>query len=527
MAELSMAEKVSVLLRAKYTALAIRSKEEVRVERLLRRVAEVTRSKADDAPFEIRFWSCTKGITDRDGEPINGGAREPLQALEHLQAADERAVYVFRDLHKFFDDAQVLRGIRDTARILKQTPPEKARVLVLLSPALDLPVELEADVHMVSWPLPKREELRLVLDQAVNALRAEVQKAVKDAGYDPEAIVSAALGLTAEEAYSAFSRSIVELQRLDVNLIMAEKKNIVAKSGALEWMEGLPKGLDDIGDMDEAKEWLVIRREGFSEAAQAYGLPTPKGVLFLGVPGSGKTETAKAVGAAWSLPVLRLKVGRIFGSLMGESEERLSRSLETTELVAPCVLVIDELDKVVGGGQGGDHDGGTSSRVRGEILTWLQDRTAPVFVVGTANNAEEMSASAPEMLRKGRWDEIFFVDLPSIEGRKSIFDVHVKRRNLSGIDTAALAQMAVGFSGAEIAATVTDAMFTAFRDGARPTSTDDIMAEVARTVPTSASSKERIDRLRELAKGRTRPASRAGRMKIVAPKEVQDRRIEA
>lgn len=519
-----MAEKIAVLLKAKYTVLAIQSKEEVRVERLLRRVAESTQEKKTETPFEVRFWSCTQGITDRDGEALKGELKEPVAALQYAQTADERAIYVFRDLHLFFADAQVLRAIRDTARMLKQTPPVKARAIVLLSPAITLPIELEADVHLVNWPLPKREEILAILNQAVKAWPEELQAKATPTPALAEKVVEAVLGLTGEEAYSAISRSAVEKGHLDPALLLQEKKQIVAKSGAVEWMEPLAGGLDDIGDLEEAKEWLVRRREAFTPEARTYGLPVPKGALLLGVQGCGKTELAKAVATAWGMPLLRLNVGNLFAGLVGASEGNLRKALEVAETVAPCALLIDELDKAVGGGGGGERDGGTTSRVRGELLTWLQDRTAPVFVLGTANNAEDMFSQAPEMMRKGRWDEIFFVDLPKVDGRKSIYRVHLRKRGVTDVDVEILAEASDGFSGAEIAATVTDAMFSAFMDGKRPTETKDILVEVRRTVPLSKSAGGRIDALREWSKGKARPASRPS---LRAEAADHGRRIEA
>lgn len=508
-----MAQQIATLIRAKYTLLAVQSKEELRVERLLKQVAAEVKAPGTNEPFQIRFWSLTQGITDFDGEVIDP-SREPVEALQFIQKTTDRAIYVMRDLHPFLTDAQPQRALRDTSRILKKTKPNEARVVILLSPVLTVPPELEADLHVVDWPLPKREDLERVLADTIKGLpeelRAEVSKTV-----DKDRVVTAALGLTAEEAYSAFARSVVEKRTLDPVLIMNEKKQMIAQSGILEWLDAIPEGLAAVGDLDELKEWLAERYEGYSPEARQYGsgIDLPKGVFLGGVPGSGKTLIAKALGGEWGCPVIRFNVAALFTSSLGGTEQNQRRAFRIIEVIGFCVLLIDEVDKSVGGGGGGERDGDTSSRARGEFLTWLQERTNPAFVLMTANNVEMLAERSPELFRPGRIDEFFALDLPSPDGRKAIFHVHtaIKRRipGAEALDLDRLAQATDGYSGSEIEAVITDAVFRAFRDGRRPTTTDDVLGAVSRRIPMSKKAGDRIASIQRWGKLYARPASKA------------------
>jgi AAA+ superfamily predicted ATPase len=506
-----MKKQLEVLIKAKYPILALVTREELRVERLIREVAEGMKP-----PFRLLFWSVTEGFRDVKGEQVQEEPEtDPVGALKVVQDSQERMIVVMRDFHPFLLDAyqpdvpKVRRALRDVARVLKATPKEMARVVVLLSPTLQLPPELEGDVYLAHWPLPDRAELGRVVDAALQAVPDELQEAAK--AVDKERVVGAVLGLSAEEAYSAMARSLVERRTLDPSLLLQEKKQIVQKSGCLEWLDPLPGGLDVVAGMEEVKKFSAQRREAYTEAARKYGLPMPKGLFLAGMPGCGKTYVARAIATAWDVPIFRLVVARLFGSLVGESEANLRKAFETAKAVGRGIMLIDEIDKAVGS-EGGEMDGGTTGRVRGELLTWLQDRPPEqeIFVIATANNIELLSVRAPEMIRRGRWDELMFVDLPYEAEREESFRVHCAKRKIDAkqIDVKALAKAAEGFSHAEIEAVVIDAMFTAFSEGAKPVTTEHILAEIKRTVPMSKGSEQRIKALRQWAEGRARFASR-------------------
>lgn len=505
-----MTKTLATLVRAKYPLIAVLSKEELRVERAIQAVANSL-----DPPFDVRTWSCTEGIR-RVAGPVVSEDYDIAAALHTIDSTPTRALYILRDVHPYLEDPVVRRRLRDLARRLKGTPPEAARTVILLSPTMTLPADLQAEIHVEEWPLPSRPELERVLMDTITSVKAGDVRRALDAlsEADRDRIASAALGLTAEEAQNAFSRSLIERRSLDPTLILQEKKQIVARSGVLEWMDPLPGGLESVGGLENLKCWLIERREAFSPEARAYGLPVPKGVFLAGVQGCGKTLTAKAVADAWQLPLLRLNVGALFGSLVGESESRFRQAVQTVKTIAPCVLLMDEIDKALGG-SGGELDGGTSSRVRGEILTFLQERgSAEVFIVAAANNVELLAMQSPELLRKGRWDELFFVDLPHPTEREAIFGVHLVRRGIAGtekrsrlLDVPRLAAQTEDFSGAEIEAVVVDAMFRAFADGRRPVLVEDLVAEAQRTVPLAKTAQERIRALREWGKVHARSAS--------------------
>jgi SpoVK/Ycf46/Vps4 family AAA+-type ATPase len=320
-----------------------------------------------------------------------------------------------------------------------------------------------------------------------------------------EKLVQAALGLTTAQAQRVFAKAIVAdgvLDDRDIALVTEEKKQIIRENEALEFF-AVTETLGDVGGLGVLKDWLRLRERAFTQEARAYGLPSPKGIALIGIPGTGKSLTAKMIGGLWQLPLLRLDVGSLFGSLVGESEERARRALRLAETVAPCIVWIDELEKALASG---GMDGGTSTRVFGTILTWMQEKTAPCFVVATAN---DVGALPPELLRKGRFDEIFFLDLPTLDERKEIFAVHLRKRNRMphDFDLPRLAGESEGYVGSEIEQAVIDAMYLGFGAG-REFTTDDVSASLKRQVPLSVSQRETIGALREwLREGRAQSAS--------------------
>ena len=501
------AADVASLLRARNTLLWIVSREEARVERLLV-------DAAASASYEPIFWDCATGISDFAGAPREAGANatDPAQAIAAIRDSGKRQLWVLRDLPAWLRDPTVSRGLRSLARSLSLVSRDQARAVVVLTPSSEVPAELQGHAVVIDWPLPDRSEIAAILDSAIAALPDEIRESAAPNGCR-EAAIDAAVGLSAEEAQSCYAKSLVSLRRIDPAIVAGEKKRVIAREKVLEWFDPLPGGLDSVGGLDLLKGWLESRRAAFSVAAREYGLPAPKGALLVGVPGCGKSLTAKAVAAAWSMPLLRLDMGALRSKWVGESEGNIRKALKVAETVAPCVLWLDEIEKAIGGATSGAADGGVSADALGAVLQWLQDRAGNVFCVATAN---DVSALPPELLRKGRFDELFFVDLPTRAERCAILRAALRAHGRGDeavypVDVGAVADVSGEFTGAELAALVPDAMFAAFADGARAIVTADLVAAVRGTVPLARTAAEKIARLRQWAQGRARPASASDR----------------
>ncbi|MHB9036467.1 MAG: AAA family ATPase [Armatimonadota bacterium] len=449
---------------------------------------------------KVYTWSITHGV--QPPPPAGGQALTVLAALEFVQKCDEDAVFIFRDMHSTIADSVVIRRLRDLVTVLKSS----RKTLIILSPILRLPSELEKDITVVDYNLPSYDELGELLDLIIDKMKRDGADVDVDLSLDErESVIKAAQGLTLTEAENVFARSLVEKRAFDVDVVLKEKEQIVRKSGLLEYYPATER-FANVGGLDILKDWLKKRGSSFTQKAREYGLPEPKGILLLGVQGCGKSLSAKAVGSLWNLPMLRLDVGKIFSGIVGSSEQNVRRAIQVAESVAPVVLWMDEMEKGFAGVQSSPlSDAGTTSRVFGTFITWLQEKTAPVFVVATANDISQLP---PELLRKGRFDEIFFVDLPSEGERKDIFQIHLSKRkrdpNLYDIDSFAAASS--GFSGAEIEQAVISALFDAFPDG-REVTNDDILNAIRSGVPISVTMAEQIAYLRAWAEKRARKAS--------------------
>ncbi len=505
-------DELDFLIRASYPIVYIVSAEEVRVERALRHQVLPGLNGRPPHNKTLITWSITEGLSDssRAGPAVGAAAgrdgRDPLRALELVEKSTERAVFLFRDFHPYLQDPTIVRKLRDLAHSLKESPKK----LLLLSPVLKIPPEIEKEVAVVEYGLPTIEDLDPIMEEVIQSVRAAEGKGDRfDVNLTPaerEVMLSAALGLTATEAENVFAKSLVQKQRFDVGVILSEKEQIIRKSGILEYYRH-SEAFEDVGGLDALKTWLAKRTRAFTKEAREFGLPQPRGILLIGVPGCGKSLTAKAVGQLWRLPLLRLDVGKVFAGLVGSSEENMRKAIKTAEAVAPAILWLDELEKGFSGTQSsGVSDGGTTARVFGSFVTWLQEKTSPVFVIATANN---VSLLPPELLRKGRFDEVFFVDLPTLEERESIFKIHLEKRGRDPeqFDLTELAVYSEGYSGAEIEQAIVSALYDAFDEGARPLTTADIRASLAETVPLSQTMSEEIAELREWASRRARPAS--------------------
>ena len=497
----------SNLLKARFPYLYISTWEE---ERALSVIGEVAQNAAMiKTPRKLHVWSVTNGLMS-DGQPGKEETKAPLKALEIIEKHSAPAVFVLKDFHVYFGaqgrapDNQVIRKIRDLAPVLKQSANPKN--VVFLSPSFVLPNDLQKEVTIIDFDLPVFADIKRVLDEMIETNQQSGRIKIDLKNDEAERLAKAALGLTLQEAENAFARAMVEDGRFsieDVEVVLDEKCQIIKKTEILEYVK-TDLRMEDVGGLENLKRWLKKRENSWLDSAQAYGLPAPKGVLITGVPGCGKSLIAKAISAAWQLPLLRLDIGKIFSGLVGSSEENMRKAIKTAEAIAPCILWIDEIEKGFGA-VGSSNDSGTSSRVFGSFLTWMQEKTKAVFVVATANNIQ---ALPPEFLRKGRFDEIFFVDLPTRKERSDIFMLHMNRRlkgkaiigdvQLTGEVMMRLSDQTEGFVGAEIEQVVVSGLFEAFSES-RSVKIEDFERSVRNTVPLSVTQAEQIRAIREWA----------------------------
>jgi len=488
-------EEFKLLLRARYPLIYIPTYEEERVEAAIREEA------ANQGNRAVYTWDFVDGY---QGNPNDAGfgRRNPLQALEFVEklSASASAVLILRDYHRFLEDVAIARKLRNLARLLKSQPKN----IVLLSPRIAIPDDLSEVLTVLEFPLPAAPEIkaeieRLLIATGGNSLSAKVL----------DDLVRSCQGLSMERIRRVLARAIAthgELQPEDVDLVLEEKRQTIRQTQILDFYPATEQ-ISDIGGLDNLKDWLLRRGGSFTEKARQYGLPHPRGLMLVGIQGTGKSLTAKAIAHHWHLPLLRLDVGRLFGGLVGESESRTRQMIQVAEALAPCILWIDEIDKAFSG-LGSRGDAGTTSRVFGTFITWLAEKTSPVFVVATAN---DIQALPPEMLRKGRFDEIFFVGLPTQEERKAIFNVHLSRlrpHNLKSYEIDRLAYETPDFSGAEIEQTLVEAMHIGFSQN-RDFATDDILEAASQIIPLARTAVEQIQKLQEwAASGRARLASK-------------------
>ena len=496
-------EKFSTMIKAKIPLIQIISYETLRIHAALVLTSKQTGRKAYK-------WNQTEGLHSFDErgriKEENADLRDPGGILEWFTEEDNNElVLLLEDFHPFINESNphIINRLRCISRNLSGNQ-SFSKSIVMSQPVRQLPVELQKEVQILMMPLPDREALR----QLMRAVKKQFELDDRDYNESPR-LLDAALGLSSTEAMAAFAYAAVKRRSLTENeiyLIASEKEQVIRKRGHLEFYQP-EQNLNDIGGLNKLKDWLSRREKAFSEDARNFGLESPRGILLLGLPGTGKSLAAKAVGNAWELPLLRLDMGKIFGSHVGQSEENMRLSLETAETLAPCILWIDEIEKGMSGMQSsGATDGGTTSRVLGTFLTWMQEKQKPVFVVATANNIAELP---PELLRKGRVDEIFFVDLPDYKDRLEIIKIHLKRRNRKPFEESEmkeLAELSKGFTGAELEEAVKEALYRAFDEG-QDLTPDNVKSALIETTPLSRTMSEVIKSTREWAKGRAVAAS--------------------
>ncbi len=491
---MSFNEDFDLCLRARYPLIYIPTQEEERVEGSIASAAKRQGNRA------VYIWDFVDGY---QGNPNDAGfaQRNPLQALDLVEKLPPNAptIFILRDFHRFLEDVAVSRKLRNLARSLKSQPKN----VVLLAASLAIPADLSEVLTILDFPLPTLVEIRAEIERMLAATGQSLSVKTLDE------IVRCCQGLSMERIRRVLSKAIAthgSLEIDDLELILAEKRQTIRQTQILDFVPA-SEAITDIGGLDNLKDWLLRRGGSFSEQARAYGIPHPRGLLLAGIQGTGKSLTAKAIAHHWHLPLLRLDVGRLFAGLVGESESRTRQMIQLAEALAPCILWIDEIDKAFAGADG-RSDSGTTSRVFGTFITWLAEKTSPVFVVATANNIQSLP---PELLRKGRFDEIFFVGLPSTEERKAIFEVHLNHlrpHNLSAYDLERLAYETPDFSGAEIEQSLIEAMHLGFSQN-RDFTTDDVLESASQIVPLARTAQDQVNFLQEwAASGKARLASR-------------------
>ncbi|MGF1495145.1 MAG: AAA family ATPase [Microcoleaceae cyanobacterium] len=496
MAELSPFQKeFDLLLRSRYVLIYIPTLEEERAESAIQDWARQQSNRA------VHVWDFVEGYQGGNPEDAGAGRRNPLQALEQIEKFSNSAteIFVLRDFHRFLEDVSVARKLRNLGRRLKSQP----KTIVILSPQISIPEDLSQVLTVLEFPLPDRTEIQQEIEQLLQATGQRLEPLALDE------IVRSFQGLSMERIRRIWAKAIVthgEFRIDDLDLILEEKRQAIRQTQILDFYPAQTE-ISDIGGLDNLKDWLLRRGGAFSEQARQYGLPYPRGLLLVGIQGTGKSLTAKAIAHHWHLPLLRLDVGRLFAGLVGESESRTRQMIQLAEALAPCVLWIDEIDKAFAGFDG-KGDSGTASRVFGTFITWLAEKTSPVFVVATANNVQ---ALPPELLRKGRLDEIFFVGLPSQEERKAIFEVHlskVRPAQIKTYDLEALANETEAFSGAEIEQVIIEAMHLGFSQG-QDFATEDILKAAKQIIPLAQTAQEQVEFLQNwAAAGKARWASK-------------------
>jgi len=496
--------EIETLIRARYPILYIITSEEMRVQNILVEIAAKRQKKV----FEWTYSSgiVAAGASIQSQKSRNTATKDPLAALDMVIDQIEPAIFLFKDFHPFLtrNNFAVIRRLKDIALHLKNS----YKTIVLISPVMEIPAELDKEITVINFLPPSKEDLGVKLDRIVEEVRQKNKVLIELDEEGRERLLQAALGLTLGEAENVFAKIIVKNQRLSadyVNEVFAEKQQIIRKSGLLEYYAA-DEDFTSVGGLAVLKDWLNKRVVAFTAEAHAFGLPAPKGILLLGVQGCGKSLCAKAVSRLWQLPLLRFDMGRMFGSLVGSSEENVRRAIGVAESIAPAVLWVDEIDKAfVGSQSSGVTDGGTTARVFGTFLTWLSEKSAPVFVVATANDVSQLP---PELLRKGRLDEIFYVDLPSEEERADIFRIHLAKRNRrpEDFDFPTLVAASPDFSGAEIEEAIISALYDAFY-ARQELATAHVLEALSQTVPLAKTMAEKVAAQRNWARGRARNAS--------------------
>jgi SpoVK/Ycf46/Vps4 family AAA+-type ATPase len=487
-------KELANLIKANISSLYIQSYEWRRFQAKITKIAKEENKK-------LFYFNDVKGLSefDFDEKQFKYDDESETDIIEVLETLKENSIYVFEEVHSYLNDEKVVNKFKFSLRELKR----KKSNLIFFSTVLNIPQELEKELMILDMPLPSLHDLEKLFGSLAKEFGVSTNIDIS--------ILKSLLGLTIEEATNAISKAIAQNGKLtedEIDILISQKEQIIKKSGHLEYFHPKDK-MSSIGGLDNLKHWLDIRKKAFSQNAKKYKLKSPKGIMLLGIPGTGKSLSAKAVSSSWKMPLLRLDFGKVFGGIVGESESNIRETIKISESLSPCILWIDEIEKGLSGIKG-TGDSGTSARVFGTFLTWMQEKESEVFVVATAN---DISSLPPELLRKGRFDEIFFVDLPTVEERKEILKIHLKNVNqeIDNVNIDKLAEQSKGFSGAELEEVVNEALFNIFdtNDSTKPVlKTRDLLDTIENVYPLAQTMEERIKSLRVWAKSRTKLASK-------------------
>ena len=486
-------DELALFLKARYPIIYINTIEEDRVEYVIRKNVKTILNRS------IYSWDFVDGYTNN---PNNEGfaKRNPLQALELVERlnAETPAVFLLKDFNRFLTDLSISRKLRNISRILKLQP----KTLIIIGSDLTIPKELQDLITVLQFQLPLEDEISQELNRLVNSLNIQIDSQLF------ENLTRACQGLSLERIRRVLSKIIATYKTIDNNsiaVLLSEKKQIISQTEILEYAS-VNETVTNLGGLDNLKDWLKKRKTAFGVQASNYGLPTPRGLLLIGIQGTGKSLTAKAIANEWQLPLLKLDVGKLFGGIVGESESRLRQMINVAETISPCILWIDEIDKAFSNTES-KGDSGTSNRVLATFISWLSEKTKPVFVISTANNIDLLPL---EIIRKGRFDEIFFLDLPQKEEREEIFRIHLREfrpNSWESFDYSKLAQLSESFSGAEIRQSIIEGMYHAFYEK-REFTTDDICMALNELIPLADLETNQMLKLKNWASsGRIRLAS--------------------
>lgn len=498
--------ELEYLIRARYSIIYIYTAEEERTVNILNVLSESLGKR-------IITWTCTKGLV-LNGKVIDPQSTDFKVALTLAEGlASEPTIFIWLDVHPLLKQATptYIRKLREFSQIIRSGVPSNS---IIVSPSLEIPLELQKEITIIDLPLPDLQEVKGIVSDFMSAYqgRSGVEVDISDNTIDK--LSRAALGLSQAEIENVLAKSLVKNRRIseiEVKLILDDKKQVIRKSGILEYVSTEYTDLSQIGGLQNLKRWLEKRKLAFTQKAKEFGIECPKGVLLVGVPGCGKSLSAKCIAATWQMPLLRLDLGKVFAGVVGSSEANMRAALSMCETVSPAIVWIDEIEKALSGIDSGASDGGTAIRVFGTLLTWMQEKKSPVFIFATANKIDRLP---PELLRKGRFDEIFFVDLPNMEERQDIFRIHLKKldRNIGKFDLEKLAHYSgedfwgegIRLTGSEIEAAVKEGLLDAFfrKDACQGTDldTEDIIKSIERSVPLAKTRKKDIEYMRDWAK---------------------------